>query len=312
MILESLDLQKHVVSESIALAFVLGHDLSGSQCRPWYRQGEANRARSRMCQRIIPHGRNAKFRRLSSKTMVVGELNGQEDIQVDLLTAAEDFVKDKFKDHDPSHDWHHVHRVRLMAVNLTRCDSLKRSEQPVDMLVVELAALFHDLCDSKYVKDEDTGNPIRAKKVLESFFAPFIQYQLISLQQVHLVYQIVDSVSWSKEEARLERVRKNKAQGLPTGQADLDQEKWEHQCKEFQCVSDADRLDSIGSVGTCKDVRLAYDFNYPIGILRVAAYSGIKNRPLHIPPANAKNDSKPPAEQGTSYNNSAIAHFHAK
>lgn len=44
----------------------------------------------------------------------------------------------------------------------------------------------------------------------------------------------------------------------------------------------------------------------------MAAFSAVKNRPLHIPPANAANDSVPPAEQGEGYNDSAIAHFHAK
>lgn len=48
------------------------------------------------------------------------------------------------------------------------------------------------------------------------------------------------------------------------------------------------------------------------GILRVAAFSGAKDRPLHIPPANPAQDSVPPAEQGEGYNGSAVAHFHSK
>lgn len=55
----------------------------------------------------------------------------------DLITEAEAFVKEKFKNHDPSHDYNHVHRVRLLALGLSNCDSLSRE---VDMLVVELAA----------------------------------------------------------------------------------------------------------------------------------------------------------------------------
>lgn len=59
---------------------------------------------------------------------------------------------------------------------------------------------------------------------------------------------------------------------------------------------------------------IVYDLiiNRRQGILRVAAYSAVKSRPLHIPPANAENDSVPPAEQGQGYNGSAIAHFHSK
>jgi len=65
---------------------------------------------------------------------------------------------------------------------------------------------------------------------------------------------------------------------------------------EFQIVSDADRLDAVGS----------------IGILRCAAFSAIKDRPLFIPPNNPENDSIPPAEQAQGYNGSCIAHFHEK
>lgn len=65
--------------------------------------------------------------------------SGEGDLKIeDLLLAAEEFVKEKFKNHDPSHDWHHIHRVRLMSLNLSRCPSL--SDEPIDKLVLELAA----------------------------------------------------------------------------------------------------------------------------------------------------------------------------
>ena len=57
--------------------------------------------------------------------------------QGELIEAAEEFVKEHFKNHDPSHDWYHVHRVRLMALSLSRCPSHTRAP---DMLVLELAA----------------------------------------------------------------------------------------------------------------------------------------------------------------------------
>lgn len=67
------------------------------------------------------------------------EGNGDGDLtREDLLISAEQFVREKFKDHDPSHDWHHIHRVRLMSLNLSRCPSL--GPEPVDKLVLELAA----------------------------------------------------------------------------------------------------------------------------------------------------------------------------
>lgn len=244
------------------------------------------------------------------------------DIQVDVLTAAEDLVKDRFRAHDPSHDWHHVHRVRLMAISLSRCPSLRRQPRPdtagseanaddggvdtlADLLVVELAALFHDMCDAKYMAAASGAaagsggqGVARAKDTLASFFAPFIATRVVAEEQVQLVYRIVDSVSWSKEEARRERMCRSASSGAAEaiGEQDRDQEAWEASCAEFKCVSDADRLDSIGS----------------IGIMRVAAYSAAMNRPLHIPPSNARNDPVPPAEQAFGYNGSAVAHFYDK
>lgn len=227
----------------------------------------------------------------SQPESTISNQNEDEYDEVDILYHAEQFVKEKFQNHDPSHDWHHVHRVRLMALNLTRCSSI--SSKDPDLLVVELGALFHDLCDAKYINAEHQKSKtiVRASDVLSNFFKPYLEQCIIDDEQVQTIYRIVDNVSWSKEEGRIRRMTTSSE-----NQTDLDQQKWEDECVEFQCISDADRLDAIGS----------------IGILRVAAFSAKKNRPLHIPPANAKNDSKPPAEQAEGYNGSAVAHFHEK
>lgn len=124
----------------------------------------------------------------------------------------------------------------------------------------------------------------------------YIKGGVITSQQVKTIHRIVDSVSWSKEESRRERTLRAQTSGLDVSSVDTEQDAWENSCPEFKCVSDADRLDAIGS----------------IGIMRVAAYSAAKSRPLHIPPANAQNDPVPPAEQAEGYNDSAVAHFHTK
>lgn len=143
------------------------------------------------------------------------------------------------KDNDPSHDWHHVHRVRLMALSLSRCPSLAKTGT-IDPIVLELGSLFHDLCDRKYLAHDaaSSGGPTTAKHVLSDFFAPFLASGLVNTEQVQCVYHIVDSTSWSKEEKRREAKVGDDAEA-----------RWQRECGEFQCVSDADRLDAIGSIG---------------------------------------------------------------
>lgn len=205
-----------------------------------------------------------------------------------LIATAESFVKHHFANHDPSHDWHHVHRVRLFALHLSRDPSLP---SPPDLLVLELAALFHDMCDRKYLPSNttSTGANVNAHTVLAPFFndEAITQSSLITPQQRATIEKIVDNVSWSKDEGRRRQPQRedNKAYA-----------EWAQSTPEFQCVSDSDRLDAIGS----------------IGILRAAAYSAVKGGPLHIPPNNPANDSVPPAEQSQGYNGSTIAHFHDK
>lgn len=69
-----------------------------------------------------------------------------------MIEAAQELVKELMKSNDPSHDWHHVERVYQNALHLAECESKNNSS--IDMDVVKLAALFHDVVDFKY----DHGN----------------------------------------------------------------------------------------------------------------------------------------------------------
>ncbi|WVQ96977.1 hypothetical protein IAU59_004086 [Kwoniella sp. CBS 9459] len=137
----------------------------------------------------------------------------------DLISRAERFVKEHMAGYDPSHDWAHVDRVRRLALRIAR------SISPLpDLLVVELAALFHDLTD-KYITPSTPS--------LSDLLSPFLSHPSVSPAQSTLILQIIPSVSYTSE-------LKLSASGDWT---------WQSACPELHAVQDADRLDAVGGVG---------------------------------------------------------------
>jgi len=137
-----------------------------------------------------------------------------------LIADAEALVKQAMAENDPSHDWLHVNRVRALALGIAGTLS-------VDMQVVELSALFHDLADRKY----------SAVGSVASLIEPFLAAHADQVSEAHreLVVRICDNVSYSKEVKR-------RAAGLETD--------WHRDCLELHCVQDADKLDAMGATGT--------------------------------------------------------------
>jgi uncharacterized protein len=60
-----------------------------------------------------------------------------------LLEKVELHVKAQFIGQEGSHDWQHIDRVRRTALGLQK-------QEGGDPLVIELAALLHDISDHKY------------------------------------------------------------------------------------------------------------------------------------------------------------------
>jgi len=111
------------------------------------------------------------------------------------------------------------------------------------MLVVELAALFHDLFDAKYASVNGSTNLDIPSWLVERDIAE---------PQASLIVKIISNVSYSKEIV----LRQN---GEWTN--------WHEECVELHCVMDADKLDALGA----------------FGIFRCAAFSGSRNIPLYLP-----------------------------
>jgi uncharacterized protein len=111
-----------------------------------------------------------------------------------------------------------------------------------DLLVIELAALFHDINDAKY----EGANNVDGIDLVS-----WMSQHGVSERQSSLIAAIVNNVSYSKEVKR---------------RGTLAWTKWHDTCIELHCVMDADKLDALGA----------------FGIFRCAAFSGSRNIPLFL------------------------------
>lgn len=130
-----------------------------------------------------------------------------------LIHAAAAHVRLLLEGDCSGHDWWHVERVWRMAAALAR-------EEGADLLVVELAALLHDVDDWKLGGDAE-GRPRRAAAWLEEQGVP-------SAVSEH-VLEIIRTLSF-------------KGAGVETPMRTL----------EGRVVQDADRLDAIGAIGIAR------------------------------------------------------------
>lgn len=151
---------------------------------------------------------------------------------------------------DCSHDFAHVQRVRDSALKIA-----SRIPKEVDLLVVELAALCHDIGDAKYEQSTTA--------------AQLLQECGYSHEMASKVQMIVDGVSFRHELKEIEthgyeHVLKNT-------------------CLELAIVQDADRLDAIGAIGIARCFAFsgkrnltlchACDFNSSVGGATLEKYS---------------------------------------
>jgi len=135
-----------------------------------------------------------------------------------LIQRTESFVRDALSDVDGSHDWWHIHRVRLTAVALAK-------EEGADAELVELAALLHDVKDWKYSGDADAG----ANAARE-----FLKSQDYDDERIERICGIIRNMGFKESLATdaAAVARRNAASSV-----------------EMFCVADADKLDAIGAIG---------------------------------------------------------------
>ncbi|QOD60108.1 HD domain-containing protein [Polaribacter haliotis] len=130
------------------------------------------------------------------------------------------FVKEELKDAEGGHDWFHIERVFKNAILISR-------EEDVNVFVVSLAALLHDIADPKFYNGDETIGPKLATEFLEK--------QKVNKETILHVVNIINHISYKNS---------------------FDKNGEKFTSKELEVVQDADRLDAIGAIG------IARCFNY--------------------------------------------------
>ncbi|MFD2892311.1 HD domain-containing protein [Flavobacterium chuncheonense] len=128
------------------------------------------------------------------------------------------FVKDKLQNAEGGHDWFHTERVYKNALLIAQ-------EENCDLEIVKLAALLHDIADSKFHNGDETIGPKMASE--------FLQNKGIDSETIAHVVAIIENISFKGGNI-----------------------KKEFDSIELQIVQDADRLDALGAIG------IARTFNY--------------------------------------------------
>jgi uncharacterized protein len=137
---------------------------------------------------------------------------------MDIISKTENFVKETLKGAEGGHDWWHVYRVWQTAKTIAQ-------EESANLLVVELAALLHDIADSKFNDGDEEIGPAKAAEFLKG---------------IHVEDSVINEVR---------QIIKNMSFKASLGEVT-------YHSKELEVVQDADRLDAMGAIG------IARAFNY--------------------------------------------------
>jgi len=133
------------------------------------------------------------------------------------------FVQETLQNAEGGHDWFHIQRVFNNTMLIAK-------EENVNILVVSLGALLHDIADAKFNDGDESLGPKMAENFLLSIGVP-----------KRTINHVIKIIKFSSFKA-----------GLTDGKI----KKKLFSSKELMVVQDADRLDAIGAIG------IARAFNY--------------------------------------------------
>ncbi|MBO6605498.1 HD domain-containing protein [Psychroserpens sp.] len=139
-------------------------------------------------------------------------------IQEFHIASTKTFVQETLANAEGGHDWFHIERVYNNAIQIAKTEN-------VDLYIVALGALLHDIADSKFHNGDESVGPKIAREFL-------FQLNVDSVDIEHVV-NIIENVSFKG--GRVERTFSS---------------------MELDVIQDADRLDALGAIG------IARTFNY--------------------------------------------------
>ena len=131
-----------------------------------------------------------------------------------IIQKTADYVKEKLDGEGTGHDWWHIHRVWKLSKHIAETEQ-------VDLFVVELGALLHDIADSKFHDGNETIGPRKAR-----FFLSSIE---IEEEVILHIENIISNISFKGG-------KHNQKFRSP----------------ELDVIQDADRLDSMGAIGIAR------------------------------------------------------------
>lgn len=141
--------------------------------------------------------------------------------KIEVIQSTIDFVKETLEGAEGGHDWFHIERVYKNA-------KLIAQGEEVDLFIVELGSLLHDIADSKFHEGDESIGPKKATDFLRSM--DIDETVILHIENIIRYVSFKSSLDSDKKET--------------------------FNSNELSVIQDADRLDAIGAIG------IARTFNY--------------------------------------------------
>jgi len=138
--------------------------------------------------------------------------------QIQIIEKTTSFIKKELENAEGGHDWWHIYRVWKLSSTIAL-------EEGANIFIVQIAALLHDIADSKFHNGNENIGPEKA--------VAFLKQIGLEKETIKHIEAIICNMSF-----------KNTFDKITFSSIELD------------VVRDADRLDAIGAIG------IARTFNY--------------------------------------------------